>query len=317
LAGAVVLGCATGQAPAQGRPPQPVQQASATVSTANKPAAMVNGETITMGELETLLKRQPAEVVTMPETKRLAVRRIALGTLVDDMLRHQFLRKVSAPVAKAEIDKKLAEMSDMLKQQGKALDDFYKDTGETPEGLRTAIGYQLQWVAYCNTVATDETLLKFFDDNKDFFDGVMVEASHIVLRVPEGTPEKDVATKRAQLLQLRKDILERKVDFAAAAKLYSECESAPRGGQIGCIPRKGIVDEPFAKAAFALKVGDVSDVVQSGFGLHLIKVTDRKAGTPSDFKAVKEKVRLLFLDELDEQILLDLRRTAKIETYIP
>jgi len=320
LAGAAILGCVAANAAAQGQtspPPGQVPPAgTAPKAVAGKVAAVVNGDEITMVELENVLKRQPPEVMAMTEKDKLAVRRIALATIIDDVLRHQFLHKVSKPVSKGDIDKKMTEMTDMLKSQGKNIEDFFKLTGETPESLRTSIGYQLQWTAYCNAVGTDEVLQKYFAANKDYFDGVMVETSHIVKRLPPDATEQDIAKARQDLQAIRKDIAEGKTDFATAAKSYSQCESAPRGGQIGCIPRKGVVDEPFAKAAFALKVGEVSDVVQTSFGLHLIKVTDRKPGKPSEFSAVKEKVRMMYSDELDEAILMEMRKTAQIKSMI-
>jgi parvulin-like peptidyl-prolyl isomerase len=320
LAGAAILGCVAANAAAQvqSSPPsgQVLPAGAAPKAVAGKVAAVVNGEEITMAELENVLKRQPPEVMAMTEKDKLAVRRIALATIIDDVLRHQFLHKVSKPVSKGDIDKKMTEMTDMLKSQGKNIDDFFKLTGETPESLRTSIGYQLQWTAYCNAVGTDEVLQKYYAANKDFFDGVMVETSHIVKRLPPDATEQDIAKARQDLQAIRKDIAEGKTDFATAAKSYSQCESAPRGGQIGCIPRKGVVDEPFAKAAFALKVGEVSDVVQTSFGLHLIKVTDRKPGKPSEFSAVKEKVRMMYSDELDESILMEMRKTAQIKSMI-
>jgi peptidyl-prolyl cis-trans isomerase C len=312
LAGAAILGCATADVTAQATPPASTPPAAK----AAKPAAVVNGEEITMAEVEAVLKRQPPQPTAMPEKMQIAVRREALAMLIDEMLLHQFLRKNCQPVSKADVDKKMAELSEALKAKGKTLDDFYKDTQETPEELRTSVGYQLQWAAFSNARATDQALEKCYTENKDFFDGIMVEASHIVLRVSPGAPANEVAAARERLHKLRQDILDKKIDFAEAAKKYSECESAPRGGEIGCISRKGI-DEAFAKAAFALPVGQVSDVVQSGFGLHLIKVTDRKPGKPSDFAGAKDKVRLLFMGELDDSILQQMRSTAKIEINIP
>jgi parvulin-like peptidyl-prolyl isomerase len=144
----------------------------------------------------------------------------------------------------------------------------------------------------------------------------MVEVSHIVLRLPPEAPPADIARAKATLTQMRKDILDKKIDFAQAAKQYSQCESAPRGGAIGAISRRSIIDEAFAQAAFALPVGQVSDVVQSGYGLHLIKVTDRNPGKPSDFAKVKDDVRMMFLNDLDDRILQEMRRTAKIQAFI-
>ena len=86
-------------------------------------------------------------------------------------------------------------------------------------------------------------------------------------------------------------------------------------GDIGYFPRKWAVDESFAKAAFALHKDEISDVVQSSFGLHLIKVTDRKAGQPSNFDKVKDEVRRIAAEEMRQALLEQLRQTAKVDVH--
>jgi len=78
-----------------------------------------------------------------------------------------------------------------------------------------------------------------------------------------------------------------------------------------------MVEEPFAKAAFALKVGEMSQVVTTDYGYHIILVTDRKASTPSDFEQVKDDVRDCLMEEIRQNTLLELRRTAKVEVKLP
>src|SRR5262249_19686878 len=151
---------------------------------------------------------------------------------------------------------------------------------------------------------TDADLKKYYDDNKDVFDRVVVRASHIVLRVqPNGSDgEKQAAIQKLQ--GLRQEILTGKLDFAEAAKKYSQCPSAPQGGDIGPLMRKmPNIDEAFSRTAFTLQPNQVSDIVQTDFGYHLIKVTERKPGTPSDFNKIKEEVRAMCVWELRQNLL--------------
>ena len=137
----------------------------------------------------------------------------------------------------------------------------------------------------------------------------MVRASHIVLRVPRAT-EADRAKVRQQLTELRAQLAAHKIDFAEAAKKYSQSPEAANGGDIGLIPRKMAVDENFARAAFSTPVNGISDIVQTSYGLHLIKVTERRPGEASDFSKIKEDVRYFCVDEMRMKLLNELRRVG-------
>src|SRR5262249_40479376 len=143
-------------------------------------------------------------------------------------------------------------------------------------------------------------------------------ASHIVLLVPPTAPEADKAKLRAQLADLRKQILAGKIDFATAAKNYSQCQDTKdKGGDIGPFRRKLMVEEPLARAAFAMQPNQLSDIVQTVYGYHLILVTERKPGSPVDFAKAKEQVRDFCIEEMRQQILSQQRQAAKIEVSIP
>ncbi len=100
-----------------------------------------------------------------------------------------------------------------------------------------------------------------------------VRASHILLKTA-GKKEDEVKAKAEQILKE----LKAGGDFAALAKKYSEDEgSAKQGGDLDFFG-KGRMDPAFEEAAFELKPGEISDVVKSQYGFHIIKVTDKKAG---------------------------------------
>ena len=77
------------------------------------------------------------------------------------------------------------------------------------------------------------------------------------------------------------------------------------------------MDDTFARVAFALPIDQVSDVVETEYGLHLIKVSERKPGPPSDFARVKDKVREAYAADLSLQIMAQQRKTARIERHLP
>jgi parvulin-like peptidyl-prolyl isomerase len=282
-----------------------------------KVAAVVDGTQISMAEVENVLKQAGPTATPLTDMQRKQLQLEAVGMLIDDLLLEQFLRKNAPQVSVPEVDKKVSELAASLKQQGKTLADFYKESGQSEAQLRTNVLNMLRWAAYVKANLTEADVQRYYAESRDFFDRVAIRASHIVLRVSANASPGEREQIRARLQALRQEIMGGKTDFAEAAKKYSQCTSAPNGGDIGYFPRKLAVEEPFAKAAFALKVGDISDVVETDYGMHLIKVTDRKPGQPADYNKIKDEVRELCAEEKRLQVLAKQRKAAHIEIYLP
>jgi parvulin-like peptidyl-prolyl isomerase len=311
LVGAALLaGAARAQAPASAPPAAPAAAA--------KPPAIVNGVVITKAELDDALKQVAGpNPVQLTEDQRRAQQTYVLGILIDHQLEHQFLAKNTLPAAPADVDARVAAMVAELKKDNKTLADFLKETGQTEATLRTDLAQEVQWDAYAKTKVSDADVEKYYKDNKDFFDNVVVRASHIVLRVPPNATDADKAKLKQQLVDLRAQLAANKMDFAEAAKRYSQCPTASSGGDVGYFPRKGMVDEAFAQAAFSTPVNGITEVVQSSYGFHLIKVMERKPGQPSDFAKIKDDVRACCVGEMRMNLISDLRKAAKIEINLP
>ena len=105
-------------------------------------------------------------------------------------------------------------------------------------------------------------------------------------------------------------------DFAALAEEASDCPSAARGGDLGYF-RRGEMVQPFSDAAFSQPVGEVGEVVETPFGLHLIKVLERKDVRALDLAEATPKIRRYLLEQQAarhlEQFVAELRGRAKIE----
>ncbi|HZY83577.1 MAG TPA: peptidylprolyl isomerase, partial [Gemmataceae bacterium] len=241
-----------------------------------------------------------------------------LGMLIDNVLMHQYLVKNTAPPPAPEIDKKLVEMEAALKAQKKTLAEVCHEMHMTPAKMRDDVSDHLRWAAYVRDHVSDAQVEQYHKEYKDFFDRVLVRCSHIVMRVPPTAPEAEKAQARAKLQEVHAQLLANKLDFAEAAKKYSQCITADKGGDLGYIPRKwGPTDELFAKTAFSMQVGQVSDVIQTEYGLHLIKVTERKPGQPEEFAKIKEKVREMYAEEMSVQLVGEQHKTAKVEVRLP
>jgi peptidyl-prolyl cis-trans isomerase D len=138
----------------------------------------------------------------------------------------------------------------------------------------------------------------YYEDNKsDFTQEEGVKASHILVR-PEGD-DKAGAKKKAERLLSK---IKKGADFAKLAKKHSEDKgSARNGGNLGYFAR-GRMAKSFEEAAFALKTGEVSELVETKFGYHIIKVVARRAGgalplevVKGDIEEVMKKNQALFI----------------------
>ena len=137
---------------------------------------------------------------------------------------------------------------------------------------------------------TDQQVRQFYDENKQRFPKPkQVRASHILI----GTDAKDTdatkAAKKKTAQDLKKQI-EGGADFAKVAEENSSCPSKEKGGDLGLFQR-GMMVKPFENAAFSMKVGEVSDVVETQFGYHIIKVTEIQEEGIAPFEEVQEDIR--------------------------
>jgi parvulin-like peptidyl-prolyl isomerase len=303
-------------------PPQPKGPATVQiipVSLKNEHvAATVNGEKIVVGEVKKILDQRPYPV-TLTEEQKKQLRHAALDVLVEDVLMRQYLSKHVPQVNQADFNKEIQKLTDALKKEMKTIEMFLKENSQTEEQLRRDIVAKLQWNALLLRFCPDDKAKVYYDVNKLFFDKVFVRASHILIKV-DAKASKDQRDKAVQqMLVWRQEILAGKVKFEDVAKKYSDCPSRDKGGDIGQFPYKFVVVPEFAKAAFAMKKGEISDVVHTAFGLHLIQVTERTPGEASSFDALKDTVREVWAqdEELYARILADQRKTGSIKVEMP
>jgi parvulin-like peptidyl-prolyl isomerase len=280
---------------------------------ADRRAAVVNGEAIMMSEVDAVIKATIQSPTPLSDAQRKEVQATAVNMLVEDMLMRQYLRKNAPPANAAEIDKEIKELAASLAKEKQTVAEFLKQTGQTEAQLKADIAARIQYKNFISPRLTEQACKKYYEDNKVFFDKVLVRASHILIKVAPSASQNDRQMVYNRIVEVRQQILDGKVQFQDAAKKYSDCPSKDSGGDIGLFPYKFAVLEPFAKAAFAMKVGDISDVVATDFGFHIIKVTDRTQGQPTTYEAVKSEVKEIFGQDIYQMIINQQRRDARIE----
>ncbi len=157
---------------------------------------------------------------------------------------------------------------------------------------------------------------KFYDEHPEEFQRPeQVHARHILFKA---APDADEATKKAAAEKAAKARLRalKGEDFAKLAQELSEGPSAKNGGDLGFFGRKQMV-KPFADAAFALEPGQISQIVETRFGYHVIKVEEKRPASKQTFAEVKDRLENVLaqrkLGEAVQNKLKALREAAKIE----
>jgi parvulin-like peptidyl-prolyl isomerase len=284
-----------------------------------KVAAAVNGEKILVGDIRKLIDRQPYPLSLTEEQKKV-IRSTALDSLIEDALMRQYLAKHVPQVSQTDFNKAIVELQDALKKMNKTYDAFLKEDGQTEEQLRRDIIARLQWKNVLLRMLPDNKAKAYYDANKVFFDKVYVRASHIMIQLPPNATKDQRDTATQKLLVLRQEIAAGRATFEDLAKQHSDCQASKgKGGDIGQFPYKFVVFPEFANTAFGMKVGDISGVVITAKGAHLIKVTDRTAGEVSNFEQIKDAVREIWAqdEELIPRILAEQRKNGDIKVSLP
>jgi peptidyl-prolyl cis-trans isomerase D len=167
--------------------------------------------------------------------------------------------------------------------------DENKEKYRTPEKIKVAY-IVLDPNAFKPQVkVTDEQIKDYYDEHIDTFsEKKQVEARHILFKLAENaTKEEDEKVKEKAEEVLKK--AKAGEDFAELAKKYSEGPTAKDGGELGYFSENQMV-KPFEEAAFKLKKGEISDLVRTPFGYHIIKVEDVKEARTKSLEEVKEQI---------------------------
>ena len=156
-----------------------------------------------------------------------------------------------------------------------------------------------------DVTVTDDAVTQYYTAHKEMFTvPARVRARHILIRVAKTASDAD----RKKALEKAQEILEKAKkgeDFAKLAEEYSEDKgSRERGGDLGYFSR-GTMEKPFEEAAFALKKGEISDVVETKYGYHIIKVEDSEEARLRPLSEVKDYVR--------EHVRNDLMKTRAVD----
>ena len=295
--------------------------------------AVVNDEVITLAELnrgfepyaqniEANYKGNDKEA-TLQQNKKVFLQR-----LIDQLLIEQQAKKAGAGFTAVSDEEVMNVVQDMLAKNNLSMENYVKKLaaeGNSLEAVKKEIRGQmlrmrlLRREVQSKIVVTDEEIGDFYDKHRQDYEGAeAVRIKQILLPVAAGADKKTRESVKAQARQLRERISKGE-PFEILAAQYSKGPAAAQGGDIGFVER-GVMVPEVEKAAFSLPAGQVSDVIETEMGFHIIAVVDKRGAGLKPLPMVRNEIKAKIEDEkvakkYDEWIE-DLRKKSFIDVRL-
>ena len=263
--------------------------------------AVVNNDIITLSELnktlESFMKRieNPQNVQENEEFVNKA-RTVALNSMINNMLINQAAIKLGIVVNEKDVDQALTNMLDekkismdqfrkMLSERDIAMDDYKEEIRMQIVKMRV-IGKEIR----SKIGVSEEEIGEYYAKHRSEYEGrESVRILQILIIVPEDATDETRETLRKNA----EEILERLKggeSFAQLAMQYSQGPAAQAGGDLGFI-EKGIMFPEVDTEAFRLKVDEISGVIASPVGFHIIKIADKRGAGMKPLEAVRDEIK--------------------------
>ena len=291
-------------------------------------AASVNGKLISKSQYERDLsvfqKRAAQEGRQLSDADLTTVKNRILENLIDTEVLYQQSQKEGVKVDDQAINEQIETIKKRFFDEAaykKALEEMDVSEKEIRAQIRRglAINQLLDTNVSQKITVTEEESKKYYNNKLNLFkQPEQVKASHILIKVAPDAEESKKNQARKKIETVQKKVRQGE-DFGLLAKANSEGPTAQRDGDLGYFNR-GRMAEPFEDAAFALNVGEVSGIVETQFGYHLIKVTDKKTARTIPYKEVQLRLEQYLKKEKEKTEIQDyienLKKSAKIKRFI-
>lgn len=293
--------------------------------TVDRIIAKVNEKIITQSELEErvfvkMMSLQKANVQPLPSREKAMYDE--LERMIEERLLVDAGQKVGLKVDEESITKAINEIKANNGLGEGDLERMLESESKTMEEYKTSIHDQIMISRVVNfevrkrVTVTDEEVEQYYTQHiKDYWVSEKLKLRHILFLMDDGLPEGDKRIKREKA-QLALKRIRSGADFEVIAKEFSEDISASTGGDLGVLERGKMVPE-FEKAAFLLKEGEVSDLVETPYGLHIIKVDKIIPGQTLPLEKVEASIKNHFMNEKMKveyrEYLEQLKKNAFIE----
>lgn len=270
----------------------------------------VNGVEITEEQIDRVLEKDLRLAVnTLGQKPTYAMRHNMTLRVIDTLMEKIVIgERIRARKITVTIDEVIKEITRIASMNGMSVQEFYnkayKTQNSTPTDVKDQIAMALRFDKLIEKElnpkhfqVSDREAKRHYDRHKDqFTKPKRVKASHIMIKYPK----TDKASKRDVKYAMGKIVLMGKkgVDFGKLAKKYSQDKKTRvKGGDLGFFIYD-IMPEKLAKAAFSLRVGEISDPIEMPYGCHVIKVFDIDPGGLISFDKVKAEIKTWMSNEL-------------------
>jgi peptidyl-prolyl cis-trans isomerase C len=247
--------------------------------------------------------------------------------ILEELISAELLYQESKKARLGDLKKQVNEQMENIKKGFGSDEEFrkiLKDRGITENDLKediqkgVSIKEFLDQKVYKDLAASDAEKKEEYEKNKERLNvPEQVRASHILVLVKEDAADEDKKAAMEKIEALRSRALSGE-DFAELARENSADGSAARGGDLGYFSRGQMV-KPFEDAAFSLGIGDISTVVETQFGYHIIKITDKKEPHLLTYEEVQGDIEKFLINkhrrEKLDNLVQELRKKAKVEIY--
>ncbi len=315
------------QTPAADKPAA-TEKSGESAQTPKDNIATVNGVAITRAEfdkeIEAIHQRLLMQGQKPDEAQTSEIKNNVLDNLITRELLWQESQKSGVKITDSAVDEEIANWKKQFSDEAQ-FKTILASMNVSEEDLKAQMKQRLSVQTFLDKkleekiAVSDKEVKEYYDSHPDDFkQPEQVKASHILVKVDSKADEAGKAQARKKIEDIEKQV-KKGEDFAVIAKSSSDCPSKENGGDLGYFSRGQMV-KPFEDAAFALKTGEVSKIVETRFGYHLIKAVDKKADKTLSYDEVKDELK----DYLKQQKKVkeigdysqELKGKAKIEKFL-
>jgi len=235
---------------------------------------------------------------------------------IDMHLKREFSKTlVDIQVEDKEVDESIKHIKTEFEKQpglkGRSFEEILAFQGLSIDDIRERQKNNIRYLKYIEGLVREEDCRKEFEERKYFYDGTQVRISEIVCM--RNDTKNDTALEKARMISAILSTPGSEYSFRDLAELFSETPQRKKGGDIGFIFRLTTkIPEEVVSAAFSLKPGEVSGIIKTFVGYHLVKVTDRKEGTLKTYEECRPNIRTFLVYKKEHELLEKLRKKANI-----